>query len=264
MAELIPVLPVSPAGRRYGRKRDFYDPRDLILAKKQIPKRAVKLPKAVDLTPWCGPIKDQGNEGSCTGHAYTSILELLCRKYKKTEPIFSPQFLYAAELLEENNFPNDDGAQSKTGCVVLTKVGCCEESAYPYRAGQIDKPTDEQLANALKLKGGAYHRILLLPDMLSCLASGYPFSIGFNVYDSFEGKWHVEGLMPMPNTDSEMLMGGHEIFAVGYDQKKKAILCQNSWGADWGIGGRFWMPFRFIADGSLTSDIWLYHQGRPW
>jgi C1A family cysteine protease len=257
-------LPISSAGRRYGRKRDFYDPRDLILTKKQIPKRAVRLPQSVDLTEFCGPIKDQKAEGSCTGHAYSSILEFLCRKYKKTSPIFSPQFLYAQELLEENNFPNDEGAQSKTGCVILSKYGCCEESAYPYKVGNITKPTEEQLANATKWKGGAYHRIPDVPNMLGCLASGYPFSVGFNVYGSFEGKWAVPGMMPIPNQDTDLLLGGHEVFACGYDQKKKAVLIQNSWGESWGLGGRFWMPFQILQDGNLVSDVWIFHSGKPW
>jgi len=44
--------------------------------------------------------------------------------------------------------------------------------------------------------------------------------------------------------------GGHELLACGYDAARQWVLLQNHWAADWGIGGRCWMP---VAD--LTAAL---------
>ena len=48
------------------------------------------------------------------------------------------------------------------------------------------KPTDKCYQDALKTKSTSYLRIgRSLAQMKGCLESGYPFVIGFSVYDSF-------------------------------------------------------------------------------
>src|SRR5271156_3097678 len=121
--------------------------------------RARAIPQQVDLREWSGPIKDQGEEGSCTGHAFSSGREWIARKDEKTSAILSPQYLYVEELLADGSFPRDEGAMPRTGCQTLTAKGCCEESLYPYVAGKLTAPTADQAQNALEYKTGAYHPI---------------------------------------------------------------------------------------------------------
>ena len=117
-------LSLSPAGRRYGRLKLPPDHRDRTLRGTPM-ERLTAFPSKVDLRQFCGPIKDQGQLGSCTAHAWTSLLEYLYRKYKNEQPVFSPQFFYYEERLHEGD-PNDDGgANSRTGGWVLTHVGVC-------------------------------------------------------------------------------------------------------------------------------------------
>lgn len=265
--QLSPVLPLSKSGRRYGRRYDKHDTRDWGLDTAPVFRMGVnQLPPTCGLQQWAGPIKDQGQEGSCTGHAYSSIRELLARKYESKSPVLSPQYLYVRELMAESTFPEDNGAMPRTGCTILDEYGCCEESAYPYQAGRYQLPTSDQDTNAKQWIGGAYHRISALPDVLSCIASGYPCSVGFTVYESFEGNWSTPGMMPMPKSD-ESVLGGHEVFALGYDIPNRVVLIQNSWGTGWGLEespGRFWMPFDFIKNPDYVSDLWLCHLGRAW
>ena len=129
---------------------------------------ARSVPQDVDLREWGGPIKDQGEEGSCSGHAFSSAREWIARKYEKASPTLSAQYLYAEELIADGTFPKDEGAMPRTGCQVLTAKGCCEASLYPHVAGKFAAPTAEQTQNALKYKTGAYHRIGTLADFLSC------------------------------------------------------------------------------------------------
>ena len=258
-------LPLSPAGRRYGRLKDHADVRDWGMRTAPVFRLPItQLPPSVDLSSFNGPIKDQGQEGSCTGHAYSSFREFLARKFQSESPILSPQFLYVSELLKERTFPNDNGAMPRTGCLVLNQLGCCEESDFPYVVEGLTQPTQSQLDAAKKWIGGAYHRIGNLADLLSCLASGYCASVGFSVYESFESEQVANtGIMPMPQPN-EQLLGGHEVLAVGYDSASGYVKIQNSWGSSWGLGGYFKMPFEYISNPAYVSDLWLTHLGRAW
>ena len=198
---------MSNRHRKFGALRDVHDVRDRIY--RGTP-RSELVPQAVYLREWGGPIKDQGEEGSCTGHAFSSAREWIARKYEKSSPILSPQCLYAEELLASNDFPKDEGAMPRTGCQVLTALGCCETALYPYVTGEITKPTPEQIANALKYKTGAYHRIVSMSDLLRCVADAtpWPVAVGFTVYDSFMSDEVAEtGIMPVPKL-GEQQQGG--------------------------------------------------------
>ncbi len=170
--------------RKFGALRDVHDVRDRMY---RASPRAEPVPQHVDLRKWGGPVKDQGAEGSCTGHAFSSAREWVARKYEKASPILSPQCLYVEELLADGSFPKDEGAMPRTGCQALTAKGCCETALYPYVVDKFTVPTPEQVRNALKYKTGAYHRIGSLSDFLRCLADPkpWPVTVGFTVYESF-------------------------------------------------------------------------------
>src|ERR1700692_4578482 len=195
--------------RKFGALRDVHDVRDRMYRASPL---APSVPQHVDLREWGGPIKNQVEEGSCTGHAFSSAREWIARKYEKTSPILSPQCLYVEELMADGSFPRDEGAMPRTRCQVLTAKGCCEAGLYPYVAGKLTAPTAEQAQNALKYKTGAYHRIGSLPDFLSCSADATagPVLVGFAVYESFMTQQVADtGIMPSPQSD-EQRQGGHE------------------------------------------------------
>ena len=100
----------------------------------------------------------------------------------------------------------------------------------------------------------SYHRLHTLPEMLTCLAEGYPFVFGFSVYESFESQEvKRSGIADMPKKD-EVMVGGHAVMAAGYDQAQKRFLVRNSWGKHWGMAGYFTMPFRYLE--TLARDFW--------
>jgi C1A family cysteine protease len=64
--------------------------------------------------------------------------------------------------------------------------------------------------------------------------------------------------MPGPE---ERLLGGHAVMAVGYDAQGQRFLVRNSWGARWGKGGYFWMPYAYLQDRNLSDDFWTIRRG---
>ena len=179
---------------------------------------------------------------SCTGHAFSSAIEWVFRKYLGKSPVLSPQFFYAEELIQQGNFPQDDGSDGVTGCGVAVSKGCCELALYPYVDGQIVMPTPAQVENALQYAMGAYHGLTGSDVAHSVLADKvpWPIEIGFNVPASFESQQVADtGVMPVPNANDEII-GGHEVLIVGCDLGAVAtirpkgsvpsFLVQNSWG----------------------------------
>src|SRR2546428_326875 len=95
-----------------------------------------------------------------------------------------------------------------------------------------------------------------LNQMRGCLATGYPFIFGFTVYESFESPSVAQtGHAPMPGP-TERAVGGHAVMAVGYDDASQTFLARNSWGSAWGIAGYFTMPYTYLVQPGLASDLW--------
>lgn len=262
----------------YGRKPDRHDSRDLIL--KMPPHLEMGMPRAVNLytVPGCPnpitlPMYDQGNEGSCTANAGVKYRRWNYQRFSLTpekDHDLSRQFLYWEErALPWNNSTNEDsGASMRDICYVLAHTGVCPESDYPYSQDFRTIPSGQAVQDAADRKIGAYHRLADFLSVKLCMGTGpvgYPVLIGFPVYESFE-KIGRDGIMPMPEA-SEQLLGGHAVFAWGYDDDRYpgGVICiDNSWGDQWGDSGRFYMPYAFLQQYWNDCDLWMMHLGKPW
>lgn len=236
--------------------------------------RSTPIDVVVDTRKFCGPLKDQGNEGACTAHAGTSGFEWIDRAYFKNTRVYSPQYTYEKELLAQGSFPDDVGSDGTTLCNTMIASGCCELALDPYVSGQIVMPTAAQDANAATHTMGAYHGLAGSSVAFSVLSDPTPWPVlmGFTVYDSFESNDTATTGVYNPDTGSESVLGGHEVLIVGYDigdtptlrpvNCPPAFLVQNSWGPGWAIGGFFWAP-SFVLDAPGT-DLKIVHSGHLW
>lgn len=221
--------------------------------------KPVKLSDHIDLRSECPPGYDQMSIGSCTSNAIGAAYEFDLLKQGKKDFMPSRLFLYYNERVIERSVGYDSGAQMKDGLKSLNKDGICDETLWPYNISKFkSKPPKKAYTAAKKNKITSYEKI---PDgnlnlMKQCLAKGLPFVFGFTVYESFESDEVARtGIMPPVDT-SENVLGGHAVMAVGYDDKNKWMIVRNSWG-DWGDKGYFYMPYDYISDCNLCSDIWV-------
>lgn len=60
----------------------------------------------------------------------------------------------------------------------------------------------------------------------------------------------------MPDPDNEVMLRGHAVLAVGYDESKQRFICRNSWGPEWGDNGYFTMPYDYLMNDDLSADFW--------
>lgn len=240
----------------YGWKPQLPDIRD----KKYVAtvERLQTLPEVVDLRGTCPPVYDQGDLGSCTANAIAAAIQF--EEMKQGEPSVMPSrlFIYNNERIAEGDLESDGGAEIRDGIKVVSSLGVCPESEFPYLDALLTmKPSAQCYADAKKYAVVNYRAVSQdLNQLKACLASGYVFPFGITVYESFESDQVAQtGMVPMPTPD-ETVVGGHAICAVGYDDSKQAFIVRNSWGSGWGIAGYFYLPYDYVINENLASDFW--------
>lgn len=294
----MPYLHISPAGRRYGRFRDnpFSPARKLRALRAD---SAIVLPAtAMELCVYKGPTHNQDDLGCCTGESGSEKAELDYRQFAAGWPdrsippeqfAASANFVYKCNLIADGDLGTDAGSSLHQTAITLSQTGVCTSAIEPFSDTDYTvAPTAAQYADGMLYRMDAYHFLPDLPSMKACLAPsaagpGHSFIFGISVYSSFEGTWPEAGFMPVPDLNTEQLLGGHAQHAIGYDDTiefpdgtKGGLFVQNSWGDQsvWpeGInapgatdGGCYWMPYTFVngsdpVNGSFVSDAWVNHQ----
>ena len=246
----------SPHGG-YGWVRDLPDERDFVYAAPLI-RFPHGLPPSVDLRSECPPIYDQGQLGSCTGNGIAAAIEFDQRKQRKKEFAPSRLFIYYNERVIEGTVSQDAGAQIRDGIKSVAKLGAPPESDWPYDISKFaQRPPKKAYSDAKQDLVSSYSRVAQdLNQMRGCLAEGYPFVLGFTVYQSFESQTVAKtGIVPMP-ASGETVLGGHCVVAMGYDDGKRAFIIRNSWGTGWGIKSYCLMPYEYLISPRLASDFW--------
>jgi C1A family cysteine protease len=257
--------------QHYGWRPDLPDPRDRIYNLEEKVSLAVALPDSVDLSPKMPAIYNQGHLGSCTGNGIARVLEY--QAIAQGQPAVTPSrlFIYYNERVIEGTIDQDSGAQIRDGIKVVAAEGAPPEAQWPYsdaNPGRFSqKPPASVYSDAIQHEAIEYQRVVLEgpgAPLRSALAAGNPVVFGFSVPSYFEEpSWDPKTqALPVPGA-SDHFIGGHCVVLSGYDFTRKrfdvdAYQCENSWGADWGIGGRFWMDADwFNANAGLASDFWV-------
>jgi C1A family cysteine protease len=257
-----------------GWKRDLPDHRDFFYA---APPQILRqgFPSSVDLRAQFPEPYDQGQIGSCTANAIAGLIQFIRLKNHRG-PDFTPSrlFIYYNERAMEGTIPLDAGAFLRDGMKSVAKEGVCPESEWPYEATPaavethlfpagsrpVTRPLQKCYQDAEQYKVTAYFGIIQsMSPMKACLAEGYPFTVGFTVYNSMWDHGRAVTNLPYPSGNDEV-RGGHAVLAVGYDDAKQAFIIRNSWGPNVQDHGHFYMPYAYVLDPRLSADFWTIRQ----
>lgn len=262
---------LTPRGRGLGRKKDRGDLRDHRFAQVHPEAMALALPPNVDLRPQLPACWDQLRTNSCGPHAGAA---LMCFLYPEVAEAFSRLQIYYGVRVIEGDVDEDDGVETRDVLATLMVTGAAPESLWPFDATKMFvAPPQAVFDAASRYTLSRYARLSSQDEILACLASKFPFVLGFNVPEELDSNAvATTGVLPIPATPSNI--GGHDTLVVGYDRDflnnpdfirsklsasqvdSTALLVRNSWGPFWGIKGHFWMPLKFAIDQATDIDAW--------
>ena len=233
---------------------------------------AVVLPASVNLYARNGsskiPVDDQGRFGSCTAHALRYAYNLWKMRLNPTGNLILPSrcFWYGASRMRLGDIPplEDYGSTNEATIWALANKGSIAESAYPYTAENMVRGIPPiTLSGGESGKTSEPVRFMFssnaarnISSLQQCLADGQSIIAAIMVYTSFMTNSVMRtGVIPLPNTRTERLLGGHAICLTGYTGN--FFTFRNSWGKNAGINGTFQIPMAYIGNWNLTGDAWI-------
>lgn len=151
-----------------------------------------------------GPVTDQGREGACVGHGWTSELTARPRPVTLVDPTAHAHQLYL-EAQTRDEYPGEaySGTSVLAGAQILQDRGWMTEFRWAFG----------------------------IDEVLLALGRQGPVVLGIPWYESMYTP--SSGVV----TVSGQKVGGHCILARGVNMRNRTVLLRNSWGSDWGVAG---------------------------
>ncbi len=244
-----------------GALKDIEDSRDYVFKDTRISKIAkatAYMPDYVDWSMYSPPVKDQKYIGSCVAQACASAREFLVRTLDpNSQAQYSPLFIYLKARQAMGTFPADSGLYTRSALKALQTFGVPEEISWPYDTDKFnDEPDAQTYESASWKKIYAYHRLETntVEEMEQCISQQRTFILSMQVFGNLLVlRTDAQGVVIMPTPD-DTLVGGHAVFVIGMSRSNKLFHCQNSWSKNYGISGRFWLPYEYVS--RYVMDCW--------
>ncbi len=183
--------------------------------------------------PHLPPVHDQDGVGQCNCDDTTALVEF-CRNMAGLPYVQ----LSAADLYDRINGGRDQGSLLEDAMheMLTAGVGTAATCGTLWKRGYYKGP-----ASAAERARFKVLEAFICPTFDHCMSAvfqGFALSTGIMWYDNYTPD--ADGWLPRGRGNA----GGHAIF--GFKPAKRGgtfgIWHQNSWGTDWGLGGRFVIP----------------------
>jgi|LSQX01.3.fsa_nt_gb hypothetical protein len=214
------------------------------------------IPKIIDLRPFLTSVENQSDIGSCTANALVGAYEYLIKRGSQKDKDFSRLFVYYNGREKDGIADTDNGSHVASCTESMMEKGVCLESTWNYNPSNVNKRPSgeayEEASNYKVIKAEFFDTDLEL--MKKCLALGYPFIFGLNLYKSFQLA-EAKGFVPLPENEDILSdkHGTHAMLCVGYSDEEKCFIVRNSWGNKWGDKGYCYIPYDYMANKTYRS-----------
>jgi C1A family cysteine protease len=196
------------------------------------------LPASFTLAGKLPAVRSQGGTGTCTSWSTTYAAASLAFRNLNPNIVLSPAFTY-------NQVSGDRYCQSGTNASktldLLKAVGALPIDEFAFDGGYCGRmPTPDELRRAAAYRIRAYSAF----DANNVDLVKQQLVQGAAVIFGMRSSPALRGLRGDKVLDSDEANGeGHAMVAIGYDDAKKAIQIQNSWGKGWGTDGIGWFSW---------------------
>ena len=216
------------------------------------------------------PVENQFNTNSCTSCATSSMVEFASLNLgldflPRQVSILALHWL--ARLLDcggdESLIPGRPGATIKNSTRVVNEFGVASNFLWPFVPIRKNTKPPENVFEEAKANSGrmAFFKLNSFDDMVRCLEEGWPFVVGFPVYEDAVRASLITGVINMPE-EYDVSYSGHSVLCWGIDDVShpKHLLIRNSWGKLWGVAGDGKLSIGYLEppEGQVT------HVWKPW
>jgi len=202
-------------------------------------------------------IRDQGQEGACTGFGLAAVIDRLIKESKRKDTNVSARMLYEmAQRYDEWSGEDYDGSSCRGAIKGWYNMGVCQESLYPYDKEDNSGFTVAAAKDARNNTIGAYYRLGgRISDYHAALSEAGAIFCSANVHQGWNEVDSKSGEFPF----SKKTLGRHAFAIVGYNDK--GFWVQNSWGKDWGKDGTaLWTYEDWMFN---IQDAWVFRMALP-
>lgn len=203
-------------------------------------------------------LTEQGDIDACVPHCISTVYYY--NTFKQGNHLnfgISRLFLYYNVRKIYNEMSDDAGSRIIDCIKILKKTGVPPEMLHPYHEKFLYKKPNElsnRLAKYCKLLG---FKELKRNEIKNNLLENNPVICGIKIFENFNNKNTVSSGQVILPEKNEVLLGGHSIVIVGYDDKKKNYIFVNSWGKSWGNDGIGYIPYEYLNNVELADEFFI-------
>jgi hypothetical protein len=194
------------------------------------------VPEEIDPRPW-HRIENQGQMGSCQGHANSSVCEMAYHIATGEVTQFSPMFAYLGAQKFDGLLGRDNGSTIDGGAKSAMQNGSCPAEVFPYPSRYSTNIPPAAYAAAKQFLIQKRYAINSYADAFAFLSSGQG---GIEIGISWNNSCNpINGLIERYSPNGG---GGHAIALLGYSRRKdnagrNYLWLANSWAPSWGNAG---------------------------
>lgn len=218
-----------------------------------------------------GPVKNQGQRGTCTAFSTTAANEYRFGKLGSGQvPNLSEQFLY---FVTKTNIDKNEvcGSFHRSTTSAINIYGQCLGSQLGYNPNepcfQNDKIPDMVYQNALNYRSRAIALdVNNIQQIKAALFGGHPVLFSIPVFNSWfrSVETNRSGRLTLP-LKNEQAIGGHAMVMAGYQDAENApgggfFIFRNSWSTQWANSnvygaGYGLIPYEYISQYNAEAFI---------
>jgi len=220
-----------------------------------------RIPAKVDMRDKCSPIDDQGELGSCAACAVVGAMEFLSRVVKGGGPAdeYSRLFVYYNGRAMSGEENEDAGLTMPHAVASVLGFGVVPEPQWPYDIRKFKQKPPKDLYNSVtNITWMTYAQVKRGDAAKSALAAGQPVVFRYHGNPEFIQTIKADGMMAPWGRNPPAPQGmGHAMMLVGYDDGAQHMIVRNSWGADFGDHGYFYMPYDVLENATNENEYWM-------